>query len=159
MGQHNNQQSSNFWLTAALSSENRFCDPRILSWSEQVELTSNQSCSECWLKSQALQLNSPFGYDENLATNFAALTSRCGVEEYAFASPTQYALNVSSTATSAAIHMATLLPECTDHYVVKSTDDCHGVAGSLNISTFGLLQANGLDLYCQNFQASVGSRL
>ncbi|KAL5360255.1 hypothetical protein BJX96DRAFT_184441 [Aspergillus floccosus] len=44
-------------------------------------------------------------------------------------------------------------------YPVQSTDDCNSVALSLNVSTYNLLYANGLDLYCQNFAAAVDSTL
>ncbi|OJJ66409.1 hypothetical protein ASPBRDRAFT_666024 [Aspergillus brasiliensis CBS 101740] len=44
-------------------------------------------------------------------------------------------------------------------YPVQSTDDCNSVALSLNVSTYNLLYANGIDLYCQNFAAAVNSTL
>ena len=36
---------------------------------------------------------------------------------------------------------------------------CNSVAKALNVSTYNLLYENNLDLYCQNFDAAVGTTL
>ncbi|KAJ5606683.1 hypothetical protein N7510_009464 [Penicillium lagena] len=56
-------------------------------------------CSDCWLGGLALQLASPFGYDDVLASNFASLTYSCNVTAYTYATPTQYAVNATATTT------------------------------------------------------------
>lgn len=109
-------------------------------------------CSECWLGIQVLHLSSPLGYDDSLAGNLRALTSRCSATGYAFTSPTAYAINATS-ATSPASVTATTPATCTDAYSVKPTDNCNSVARAHNVSTFALLSHNSLDIYCRNFHA------
>ena len=53
------------------------CDPQTAEWQSQGYLNINQSCSDCWLGAQQLQLSNPLGYDAGLASNFASLTSAC----------------------------------------------------------------------------------
>jgi hypothetical protein len=121
-------------------------------------LTSAQYCSDCWLGGLAQQLSSPLGYDEGLASNLASLTSSCTANNYAFTSPTAYALNSTATTLPPTV-TATPPPTCTGSYVVQAADDCNSVARALNVSTFNLLYQNNLDLYCKNFAAAVGTSL
>ncbi|GKZ21588.1 hypothetical protein AbraCBS73388_007489 [Aspergillus brasiliensis] len=135
-----------------------YCDPQILSWSTQPYLNTTQACSDCWLGDRALQLSNPLGYDADLASDFSVLVSSCSATgSYTTTSPTQYAINSSDTATATAT--STPPATCTGSYTVQSTDDCNSVALSLNVSTYNLLYANGIDLYCQNFAAAVNSTL
>jgi hypothetical protein len=146
-------------LICKCSNTGQYCDPQLLEWSAQGYLNSTQSCSDCWLGVQALQLNNPLGYDDGLASNFAALTSSCNATSgYAFTSPTAYALNSTATTVPASV-TATPPPMCTGSYTVQPTDNCNSVAQSLNISTYNLLYDNNLDLYCQNFAAAVNTSL
>ncbi|OCK74384.1 carbohydrate-binding module family 50 protein [Lepidopterella palustris CBS 459.81] len=141
------------------STTGQYCDPQLLAWAAQGYLNSTQICSDCWLGVQALQLNSPLGYDDGLATNFASLTSSCGVTTgYTFTTPAAYALNSTAT-TPPPLVTATPPPTCTGSYSVQATDDCNSVAQALNVSTYNLLYENNLDIYCQNFAAAVNSTL
>ncbi|KAJ6107455.1 hypothetical protein N7523_008778 [Penicillium sp. IBT 18751x] len=70
--------------------------------------------------------------------NFKSLTSSCSATGYSVTSPTAYALSTTATATE---------------------NNCNSVAKSLGVSTYYLLQANNLDLYCQNFTAKVNQTL
>lgn len=149
--------SRNF-LRTIRSTTGQFCDPQLLAWSNQSYFTSNQSCSDCWLGVQALQLNNPLGYDPGLASNFASLTSSCNATAYGFTSPTAYARN-STTTTVPATVTAVPPPACTGSYTVAVTDDCISVSKDLNVSTCSLLYYNNLDIYCQNFAAAVGTNL
>ncbi|KAJ5136402.1 hypothetical protein N7448_004956 [Penicillium atrosanguineum] len=90
---------------------------------------------------------SPLGYDEGMDDNFKSLTSSCSATGYSVTSPT------------AAIASSTATPSCSSYYQVKQIDDCNSVAKSLGVSTYYLLQANNLDLYCQNFAAKVNQTL
>ncbi|CAG8067040.1 unnamed protein product [Penicillium salamii] len=138
-----------------------YCDPQLLSWSNG-SWPANGSCSDCWLGALEAQLNSPLGYDEVMGDNFVSLTSSCSATGYSFTSPTPYALNATATATevsSSAIASSTATPSCASYYQLKETDDCNSVAKSLGVSTYFLLQANNLDLYCQNFAAKVNQTL
>jgi hypothetical protein len=117
--------------------------------------TTNQSCSNCYLGVQALQLSDPIGYDDDMASDFSALTASCTASGYAYASPTVYAIN--ATATDSAGSQFTAPPSCTGSYTLQSDDDCNSVAKSLGVSTYNMLYANGLDIYCQNFDAAINS--
>lgn len=136
----------------------QFCDPQLLAWSNQSYLTTNQSCSDCWLGVLTLQLGNPLGYDDNLASNFVSLTSSCNATAYGFTSPTAYALNSTSTAVPSTI-TAVPPPACTGSYTVGDADDCISVSKTLNVSTYNLLYYNNIDIYCQNFAAAVGENL
>lgn len=98
------------------------------------------------------------GFDDSLATNYAALVSSCNATGYSYTTPTQYAFNATATATPTRA-TATAAPSCAGAYTVKVTDDCNSLALALNVSTYSLLYSNGLDLYCQDFAASVNSSL
>jgi hypothetical protein len=113
--------------------------------------TSTQKCSDCELGVQKLQLSSPFGYDEESAASFAALTASCNAGGYAYATPTVYALN------------ATAVPDptpraCVDTYVVQEGDTCVTISLNHNVSTYGLISANGIDISC-NLLPPVGSTI
>ena len=142
-------------LMTFYSTTGQFCDPQLLAWSNQNTLTTNESCSDCWLGVQVLQLANPLGYDPGLASDFASLTSSCNVTAYSYVSPTAYALNTTATTLPATV-TATPASSCTGSYTVKSADTCFSVSQALNVSTYSLLYHNNLDIYCQNFNASVG---
>lgn len=145
--------------TDSTHSHGDFCDPQILSWSKHPSLSGPQRCSDCWLRSQVIQLRSPFGYDAGLASNLASLTSSCRASGFDFASPTAYALNTSRLHSMTVTSVPTKDTHRVDRYTVRSADNCHLVAKALNVSTYSLLEENGLDLYCNNFQAAVGQKL
>ncbi|KAK3679998.1 hypothetical protein LTR78_000375 [Recurvomyces mirabilis] len=123
-------------------------------WEAQGGVNSTQACSDCWLGAQALQLGNPLGYDQGQADNFASLTSSCSSNQYSYATPTAYALNATDTAPSAS---PTSAPGCTGSYYVQATDTCFDLSQYLNVSTYNLLVYNGWDMYCRNFNASVGT--
>jgi hypothetical protein len=146
-------------LTVPLSTTGEFCDPQFLAWANQSYLTTAQNCSDCWLGVQALMMDSPLGYDPDLASNLAYLTSSCNATVgYGFTTPTAYALNSTATTVPPSV-TASPLPTCTGAYTVEATDDCNSVAQSLNVSTYDLLISNNLDLYCQNFATAINSTL
>ncbi|KAG9668275.1 hypothetical protein KCU99_g6485, partial [Aureobasidium melanogenum] len=139
------------------SQTGQYCDPQLASWADQGSLNSSQSCSDCWLGAQQLLLANPLGYDEGLADDFASLTSSCSAQKYSYTTPTTYALNDSSDAApSTASASPTSIPGCTGSYYVQATDTCFSLSQYLNVSTYNLLVYNGWDMYCQNFNASVG---
>lgn len=118
-------------------------------------MAANETCSDCWLGGQALQLNNPLGYDEALASNFASLASSCSAGgKYSFTLPP-------SSTTSGPTVTTTKTPtaSCTPSYTLQPSDvDCHSVAKALKVSSYDLIVANGLDLYCQNFDAAVAAK-
>jgi hypothetical protein len=96
-----------------------------------------------------IQLNSPFGYDADFASDFALATSSCNASEYAFTSPTPYALNSTATTTST----PTTTPSCSSPYLVQSGDTCDSIALAHNVSTFSIVTAGSLNPDCSNLQA------
>ena len=142
------------------STTGQYCDPQMIEWQTQGYLNTTQSCSDCWLGAQQVQLSNPLGYDPGLASNFASLTSACNATKYSYTTPTAYGLNASAAASPAtASATATPPPTCTGSYAVQDTDTCTSVSQELNVSTYSLLYENNLDLYCRNFNASVGTDL
>ncbi|OGM50928.1 hypothetical protein ABOM_000718 [Aspergillus bombycis] len=155
--------ADNYLLTFEVSckkdKEGNYCDPLFLSWQNHSVIPSvTAACSDCSLGVLEVQLNHPLGYDEGMEERFNSLTSSCGVTGYSVTSPAPYALNATATATSV-ITTATSKPACDVSYVVKPSDDCNSVAKSLSVSTYSLLHANYLDLYCQTFSRRVGKTL
>ena len=142
------------------STTGQYCDPQLATWATQGYLNITQSCSDCWLGAQALQLGNSLGYDPGLASNFALLTSACNATQYSYTTPTTYALSATAaTAPTPVSAIATPPPSCTGSYTVQVTDTCTSVSQKLNVSTYSLLYENSLDIYCQNFNASVGTDL
>jgi len=139
------------------SKTGQYCDPLLASWAGQADLNSTQSCSDCWLGAQQLQLSNPLGFDQGLADRFASLTSSCSADQYNYATPTSYALNGSSdTAPSTGNASPTPVPGCTGSYYVQATDSCLSLSQYLSVSTYNLVVYNGWDMYCRNFNASIG---
>ncbi|KAK3369408.1 hypothetical protein B0T24DRAFT_707942 [Lasiosphaeria ovina] len=136
-------------------STGQYCDPQFLAWSNESTLTSNQTCSECWLGVQALQLGDPIGYDEGMASDFASLTSSCSASGYSYTVPPIYGTN--ATTTSPGAPGFTSPATCTGSYILKPSDDCNSVAKAMGVSTFSMLYANGLDIYCQNFDTAINT--
>ncbi|OJJ42140.1 hypothetical protein ASPZODRAFT_105672 [Penicilliopsis zonata CBS 506.65] len=123
------------------SSTGNYCDVQIAQWNES-EPQYNWNCSACGLEFQRIQLGSPFGYYAQEARDFASLTASCGVSGYTYTKPTPYAINASATITATS-------PMCTaSSYSVQKEDTCVTISGAQGVSTFGLIQANQLDLGC-----------
>lgn len=123
-------------------------------------MNSTDQCSNCWLGVLALQLSNPLGYDAGLEASFKSLTSSCNATGYRYTTPTAYALNSTATATSTSTTpTSTTLQNCVDMYTVRSGDNCNSVAKSHNVSTYALLQANSLDLYCEHFANALNRTL
>lgn len=134
------------------SSTGRFCDEIFTSWLNQSYLTAPQNCSDCMLGMMQNQLNSPFGYDDEFASEFNSTTKSCTATGYAFTSPAPYALNSSSTAPSD----PNPTPLCANPYRVRKNDTCESIALAHNVSTNALISAGGLSPGCENLQV-VGS--
>lgn len=109
--------------------------------------TSEQNCSHCQLGIRQLQLSSPFGYWEKGASQFSSLTASCTATGYTYATPAPYALD------------ATKLPArkpCAHSYTVQEEDTCISISVDMNVSTYGIIRANGIDINC-NFLPAAGS--
>ena len=104
--------------------------------------TKAQNCSDCQIGIQAKQLASPFGYDEEAASDFAFTTSSCAAATYSYATPTTYALNSTTAPPSS--------PTCATGrtYVIQEEDACNTIAEAQGVATEALISLNGLDLGC-----------
>lgn len=133
-------------------SSGQYCDDIFRSWQSSPATAPNQNvqdCSDCILGLDQVQLNSPFGYDEDFASDFATQTSSCGKSGYTYTTPASYALNATATTTTSPSD--TTSTACVATYAVVDGDTCNTVAQNNGVSTFRLLTANGISLDCSNF--------
>ncbi|RMD41456.1 hypothetical protein DV735_g3659, partial [Chaetothyriales sp. CBS 134920] len=131
------------------SATGQYCDEIFVSWLNGSRFTSAQNCSDCMLGVVQIQLNSPFGYDDDFAEQFASTTASCGKSEYTFTSPAAYAIN--STITAPADPSAT--PPCSQPYQVQAGDTCDSIATLQGVSTYAIIQAGALRPDCSNLLA------
>jgi hypothetical protein len=110
--------------------------------SSSANWTSEQNCSHCQLGIRQLQLSSPFGYSEEAASKFSSLTASCTAADYTYATPAPYALNATK------IESPTLTP-CARPYIVQEKDSCVSISVAMNVSTYGIIEMNGLDIECK----------
>lgn len=53
-----------------------YCFPDVWKWNgDTAVVTSAELCSDCNLRIQQAQLESPFGYEDDAASDYASLTS------------------------------------------------------------------------------------
>ncbi|KAL2811774.1 hypothetical protein BJX63DRAFT_433124 [Aspergillus granulosus] len=133
-----------------------YCAPQVAAWSNQSQLSLDQECSDCWLGGLAIQLASPFGYDQGIADKHAALLANCSSVTavcYGYTSPTQYALNLTAARSSKPAYIPTILPtapgtlEGCEYYreynsYFKEFNSCTKVAYDLDVTTDRLLEWN-----------------
>ncbi|KAG6168259.1 hypothetical protein E4U51_002407 [Claviceps purpurea] len=125
----------------------KYCDAVVADWANQPNYTSAQTCSQCELGIQQLQLASPFGFSDTLAQAFANTTQSCSAADYKFATPTSYALN--------ATQFPSQPPACTGTaYTITQDDSCVTISGAKGISTHQLITMNNLNLGCDNLPAA-----
>ncbi|KAK2742840.1 hypothetical protein FQN57_005131 [Myotisia sp. PD_48] len=128
------------------SATGEFCDSLLIEWLNQPALTAKQNCSDCLLGAGQTHLNSPFGYDDEFASDFRALTSSCSASNYSFTIPPSY--TISAPPATATIPR----PICANQYTVQLNDTCNSIAEAKNISTYSLIRPNGLSGDCSNLK-------
>lgn len=140
-----------------------FCAPVFDAWASDTSEPSDgtSSCSDCVLGTYQLQLGYAYGYDEELAANFSALTSSCGATGYPVTSPSAIYLtgNPTSTATPTS---TSLEPDksCVSTYTVQASDvDCHSIAVAQGVSLNQMLYFNNLQAGCADFPTAAGTPL
>ena len=109
--------------------------------------TDHNTCSDCALGIQQLELNSTFGFRHELADSFAWTTSKCGKHDYQYTKPALAIFDQPRPTLMAAIASSV----CSRSYEIKEKDTCNSVALAHDISVFSLLQINGLQAYCRKF--------
>lgn len=140
------------------SSTGEYCDLILAEWRQESNDTdTDHDCDDCTLGPMKLQLESPLGYDEDWASEFASMTSSCGVTGYEYTSPTAYASSTSiattttgSTIASTTATSGTATESCSSTYTVQLNDTCNSIAASQNISTYNLMLANSITILCSN---------
>ncbi|KAK1252995.1 hypothetical protein MKX08_004182 [Trichoderma sp. CBMAI-0020] len=130
-----------------------YCFPDFWEWNnDTTAATSAQLCSDCNLRIQQAQLQSPFGYDDDAASDYASLTASCKVTKYPVTSPSAYTLSRTTKDASTTVTTATTgVPSCKSTYTIKKNDTCRSVSESQKVATFHLMQANNLPGYCSQF--------
>ncbi|GMF89511.1 unnamed protein product [Aspergillus oryzae] len=146
-------------------SPGKYCDLILGEWRNQTNATNDNSsahdCSDCILGPFKIQLESPIGYDDEWAEDFISLTSSCGATGYTYVAPTGYALNSSitssgtatSTGTGSDAATPTSTHTCVTTYTVQANDTCHSIAKKHSVSTYNLMVANGITIFCSNLAA------
>ncbi|UNI22107.1 hypothetical protein JDV02_008028 [Purpureocillium takamizusanense] len=120
----------------------KYCDAVVADWVNQPNYTNSQTCSQCELGVQQIQLGSPFGFSDTLAQAFADTTKSCSAANYGFATPTSYALNATTLPSP---------PACIGSaYTIKENDTCVTISGANDISTYQVITTNKLNLGCDN---------
>jgi hypothetical protein len=93
-----------------------------------------------------MQLNSPFGYDDDFAQDFKSATASCSSTGYSFTTPASYAIKTNLP--DPADDVTT--PSCSSPYVVPPGDSCDAIALSKEVSTYSIIRAGGLRPDCSN---------
>ncbi|KAK4097694.1 carbohydrate-binding module family 50 protein [Parathielavia hyrcaniae] len=112
-------------------------------------------CSACNLRLRQAALDSPLGYTDSLAEDYSSLTSSCQVTFYPVTSPTRYALGT-TTASVPTPTDGVPVPSytCESQYTIQESDTCESISWAKQVSTFSLLYANKLPMYCSDFPAA-----
>jgi LysM repeat protein len=93
-----------------------------------------------------LQLQSPIGYDEEFADDFSSVTASCGAAGYSYSTPPVYGTPVSPSSTSTS--SSAVPSSCATPYTVSEGDTCESIAAARNVSSYGIIEANELSMYC-----------
>ncbi|KAK4186063.1 hypothetical protein QBC35DRAFT_465066 [Podospora australis] len=134
-------------------STSRFCD-LVLAEMRNGSKPANY-CSDCILGPARALLSSPVGYDAEVAADFASATVNCSATGYSYSTSTYPVIRTSSTtgtASSSALPTSTGCPGSTR--AVAAGDTCHSVAKAAGVSTYGLIAANNLDIFCSQLETT-----
>ena len=82
---------------------NAFCDLLLLEWRNETNATGAYDCHECMLEAWRIQLESPLGYEDDFAEDFASVTESCGASGYSYSTPTPYRKTVDATGLKSSI--------------------------------------------------------
>lgn len=128
----------------------RYCDELFFLWLVADNAsTSAANCSDCSLGVMQIQLNSPFGYDDDFADDFKSATASCSSADYPFTSPNSYA--VGTDLPNPGNDLST--PSCSRPYLVPPGDSCDAISLSKEVSTYSIIRAGGLRPDCSNLAA------
>ncbi|KDN59784.1 putative LysM domain-containing protein [Colletotrichum sublineola] len=146
-----------------------FCAPIFDAWASDNTTGQGKpndqddgSCSDCVLGTYQLQLGYAYGYDDELAARFSALTSSCGATGYPVTSPSAIYLTGNPASTTAAPTSTSPEPDksCVSTYIVQASDaDCHSIAVAQSVSLNQMLYYNNLQAGCADFPTAAGTQL
>lgn len=110
-------------------------------------------CSDCILGVFSIQLSSPVGYSEDLASQFSSAKAKCSATSYTFTRST-YPFFAATTSPSSMPTgtTPTANSSCPRVYTVRRGDTCNSIALAQRTSTYGIIEANGMNLFCSNLQ-------
>ncbi|KAH8894259.1 hypothetical protein GQ53DRAFT_858965 [Thozetella sp. PMI_491] len=74
------------------NSSGGYCFPTVLEANNGNDMSLEDTCSDCNLKTMQALLNSPFGWGEGLAASYSAMTQSCQVTSLPVASPSPYVI-------------------------------------------------------------------
>lgn len=114
------------------------------SWDEDNSWPQNANCSECALHIARAGLDTPFGYDEERALSYSSAAADCGIEAN-FTTPSKPYRQRKEPESR---RLRTKI--CEQPYTVKAGDTCISIALAQNVSSNGITQLNGMDVYCSD---------
>ncbi|KAK7960828.1 hypothetical protein PG996_011470 [Apiospora saccharicola] len=114
------------------ASTGELCAPIFDGWAND-NTGAPGACTDCVLGTYQLQLSNALGYDDDLASRFAALTSSCHATGYAVTVPPPNTISAPTTtataaATAASRPAAADNKSCASMYTVREGDDCHSIS-------------------------------
>jgi hypothetical protein len=125
-----------------------------LSWLNTGPWTMAQNCSDCVLGGIQTNLNSPFGFDLDYEQDFISRTSSCNKLTYSYTTPPPYTIAPSTVSASATVTATDPGPSCRATHVVDIKDTCYSIALQHGVSSYSVVQLNGLFPGCLNLQES-----
>lgn len=94
-----------------------------------------------------IQLESPIGYDDDFAEDFSSVTESCKAQGYSYTTPPSYGTPVDPTGTQSPTTTSEPIP-CATPYTIAEGDTCESIAAAQNVSNFGIIEENRLDVFC-----------
>lgn len=123
----------------------KFCDLMLGEWRENNSNTSHD-CEDCIIGPMKIQVESGISYDKEVEEDFKLLTSSCKATGYDYTIPASYASR--DTAPTTTTPSATQSWPCPTSYTVMQGDTCDSISQAQNASTFGLINTNNLNIFC-----------
>ncbi|KAE9369050.1 carbohydrate-binding module family 50 protein [Stipitochalara longipes BDJ] len=108
-------------------------------------------CSDCLLGVLAIELGSPVGFEDTLASQFASATTKCNATGYGY-TKTVYPTfpTTQSTSSSSSPSTTPTSSVCPRSYTIRQNDTCNSIALDQKASTYGIIMQNFLDIFCSN---------
>ena len=99
------------------------------------------------LEAWRIQLESPLGYEDDFAEDFASVTESCGASGYSYSTPTPYRKTIDPTGLKSSTPTSEAVP-CATPYTIVEGDTCESIAAAHSVSNFSIIEENNLDMFC-----------